>query len=43
MSKDYIIHLIVNKGKFTKKIDYLHNDYTFFMGSGGEYMLDSST
>ncbi|ELW0836412.1 hypothetical protein ACRYKS_25095 [Escherichia coli] len=42
VSKDYIIHLIVNKGKFTKKIDYLHNDYTFFMGSGGEYMLDAA-
>jgi hypothetical protein len=42
LSKDYVIHLISTKGVFHKKLEYLHPDYTFFMGSGGEYMLDAA-
>ncbi|GCJ80449.1 Uncharacterised protein [Escherichia coli] len=42
LSKDYVIHMILTKGKFIKKLEYLHEDYTFFMGSGGEYMVDAA-
>ncbi|EMR6006032.1 hypothetical protein WJW27_002738 [Escherichia coli] len=42
LSKDYIIHMNISNGKFTKKLQYLHEDYTFFMGSGGEYMVDAA-
>lgn len=42
LSKDYCIHLGTNNGKFFKKLEFLHNEYVFFFGSGGEYMVDAA-
>lgn len=42
LSKDYCIHFVLVDGKFVKKLVFLHKDYTFFMGSGGEYMIDAA-
>ncbi|EON7637039.1 hypothetical protein ABV23_RS00910 [Escherichia coli] len=42
LSKDYCIHLGTKNGKFFKYLEFMHEEYVFFMGSGGEYMVDAA-
>lgn len=38
LDKEYCIHLIIYKGKFYKKTQFIGNDFVLAMGSGSPYM-----